>query len=523
MTAAATAHAAAGHASAALARRFEAVIFDWDAIAVPDGGADASRIRAVIERATAHGLELALISRAHIDDIDGQLAARPVGPGGIILALNGGTEVFSVDREGTSLIYRREATAREEAALWRAARLTVDRLADRGLVARIVSEQPNGQLIELIPEQELAARLASGGIAGLAEVAEVSRTAATESGLPAPRITCDVKHVEIGLTDKSDSGTWAMQWLWRRGIAPEQVVAFPGGRADALVALLEDQIARRERGELPIVVEDPEWALTIEGADPPLERVHESLVTLADGRLGTRGTVLGRRAGREPTVLMSGIYARAGAETHLLAAPRWNEIVPEAARSNPGPRVLDLRAGLLHERSGSAEGPIEALLFSSLARPAIPVLRAKGRVPAVRLAKSLEPPSGDAHEEGEHEGVVWMRVMGQPASIAAAAHDQIRGDLEDRVLDRIAAYEASPEGMVDPRLAVDRVRAAMKAGFDALLAEHRRAWAQRWEDADVRIEGDPQLQLAVRFALFHLIGSVPDEGEAAVGARGLSG
>ena len=37
------------------------------------------------------------------------------------------------------------------------------------------------------------------------------------------------------------------------------------------------------------------------------------------------------------------------------------------------------------------------------------------------------------------------------------------------------------------------------------------------------IEGDPELQRAVRFTLFHLMASVADEGEAAVGARGLSG
>jgi trehalose/maltose hydrolase-like predicted phosphorylase len=64
---------------------------------------------------------------------------------------------------------------------------------------------------------------------------------------------------------------------------------------------------------------------------------------------------------------------------------------------------------------------------------------------------------------------------------------------------------------------------ARRLGFDALLSEHRRAWASRWEEADVVIKGDPDLQFAVRFALFHLMASVADEGEAAVGARGLSG
>ena len=49
------------------------------------------------------------------------------------------------------------------------------------------------------------------------------------------------------------------------------------------------------------------------------------------------------------------------------------------------------------------------------------------------------------------------------------------------------------------------------------------AWARRWETADVVVEGDPGLQQALRLTLFHLMASVGDHGEAAVGARGLSG
>ena len=60
-------------------------------------------------------------------------------------------------------------------------------------------------------------------------------------------------------------------------------------------------------------------------------------------------------------------------------------------------------------------------------------------------------------------------------------------------------------------------------GFDALLAEHREAWARRWTDAEVVIEGDPEAELAARFAVFHLLSAAADTGEAAVGARGLTG
>ena len=189
--------------SAALARRFEAIVFDWDGTAVPDRRADATRIRTLVEQACAHGLELAVVSGTHVGNVDGQLAARPAGPGGLVLALNRGSEVFSVDAKGPQLAYRRVATAEEDAALSNAAALTIDRLAARGLNARIVSERLNRRKIDLIPEPEwqdppkariaelLAAvesRLAAAGIAGLPETVEVARAAATEAGLADPRI-----------------------------------------------------------------------------------------------------------------------------------------------------------------------------------------------------------------------------------------------------------------------------------------------------------------------------------------------
>jgi hydroxymethylpyrimidine pyrophosphatase-like HAD family hydrolase len=87
-----------------LARRFEAIVFDWDGTAVPDRRADATRIRHRIEEACAAGLELAIVSGTHVRNVDGQLAARPAGPGGLVLALNRGSEVFRVDREGPQLV-----------------------------------------------------------------------------------------------------------------------------------------------------------------------------------------------------------------------------------------------------------------------------------------------------------------------------------------------------------------------------------------------------------------------------------
>ncbi|HSO99204.1 MAG TPA: glycosyl hydrolase family 65 protein [Solirubrobacteraceae bacterium] len=563
---------------APLARRFEAIVFDWDGTAVPDRRADATRMRHLVEQACAAGIEMVVVSGTHVGNVDGQLAARPNGPGGLVLALNRGSELFRVDRRGPQLVNRRTASAEEDAALSRAAQLTVERLAVRGLVARIVSEGLNRRKIDLIPEPDWAdppkarlgelltaaqARLATAGIAGLSEVVEIACGAATDAGLADPRVTSDAKHVEIGLTDKSDSARCIMGELWRCGIGPVQVLiagdelsplgGLPGSDSNLLVhgatavsvgvepsgvpagviglgggpemfiAIVQDQIARRQRGELPIVELDPAWVLVVDGVDPLLERFHESLFTLSDGVLGTRGSVIAEHPSGDPAVLMSGVYTRTGAEAHLLAAPRWNTITPH----DPAPclvrRILDLHAGVLQQQLQSETGQIDTLLLSSLARPATAALRVKDSSPGKHLSRPLTPPPGPTVEEGQKDGAMWMRVRGRPGSIVAAARDHLTGTVGDRVLDRVAAYESAGRGPADETAALDRLQSAQRLGFDGLLAEHRRVWASRWEDADVIIEGDPELQLAVRLAIFHLLASAPDHGEAAVGARGLSG
>lgn len=566
---------------ARLTRRFEAIVFDWYGTAVPDHTADATRIRRLVEDACAAGLELAIVSGTHMRNVDGQLAARPAGPGALMLAVNRGSEVFRVDRGGPQLVNRRTATAEEDAALSRAAQLTVERLAMRGLDTRIVSEPLNRRKIDLIPEPDWAdppkariselltavqARLAAADIAELTEAVEIARGAATEAGVADPRVTSDAKHIEIGLTDKSDSARWIMRELWRTGIGPGQVliagdqlgplgglpgsdsnllvdashgatavsvgvepsgvpagVVTLGGGPDMFAAILEDQIARRQRGELPFVELDPAWVLAVDGVDPPLERVRESLLTLADGLLGTRGSVIAEQPSADPTVLMSDVYTRTGADAHLLAAPRWNAITLEHPSSRSVRRVLDLHTGVLQQQLRSETGRIDAVLLSSLARPGTAALRVRDRSASMHPSRPLTAPPGPTLEQGQTDGTRWMRARGRPGSIVTAAHDQLSGAVSDRVLDRFAAYEGVVQGTADEGLALDRLRSARGLGFDGLLAEHRRAWGSRWENADVRIDGDPGLQLAVRFAIFHLLASAPDHGEAAVGARGLSG
>src|SRR5450755_5203578 len=94
----------AGALPAPLARRFEAIVFDWDGTAVPDRQSDASEVRGLVERLCAAGVDVAVVSGTHVDNVDGQLRARPDGPGRLLLALNRGSELFEVDAHGPRVV-----------------------------------------------------------------------------------------------------------------------------------------------------------------------------------------------------------------------------------------------------------------------------------------------------------------------------------------------------------------------------------------------------------------------------------
>ena len=94
-------------------------------------------------------------------------------------------------------------------------------------------------------------------------------------------------------------------------------VAAPGGPATFL-ALLADQLDRRRRWDVPLDV-DAEWTIA-STASTRLERVHESLLTLADGRLGTR-----EPASTVPPLPTSsaGVYDGEGPSTELARIRDW--------------------------------------------------------------------------------------------------------------------------------------------------------------------------------------------------------
>ena len=135
---------------------YEALVFDWDGTVVPDRQADAKGARERVEALSDAGVHMFVVSGTHVENVDGQLRARPHGRGHLFFCCNRGSEVFQVTDEGPQLLYRRTASVEEDRALDLAAAQTVDRLRERGLKARIVSNRLNRRKIDLIPEPDWA-------------------------------------------------------------------------------------------------------------------------------------------------------------------------------------------------------------------------------------------------------------------------------------------------------------------------------------------------------------------------------
>jgi trehalose/maltose hydrolase-like predicted phosphorylase len=555
-----------------LDRRFEAVVL-WSGVPA----ISARTAHALVALGEAGAL-VGWLAPAPVDELTERLG--PPAPGAtLLLADSGGTGAVVVDDSGChgvgEPLREGDLEALDEAGAALAAIL-----AGRGLAATARARPPGrpSVSVELVSDtvhqptwSRLKQLLLAHGIPGVPHLADLAVEAARGAGLDEPRVVVEGPRVEISSLDAGDVAFGMLEELWRQGVDPQAVLVVVdglagvphrpapvtdpdvrnatvalvnGGRGSArsgtvvltggaarLRQLLADQLRRRRRRVVPEVATRSGWSLTVEGLDVERERVDESLLTLADGSVGMSGAPLAGDPTRHPWVVAAGVYDGHGPTTHLLTGPvafEFGERDPEA----PLRRVLDLRTGVLHECAGAGTGgAFESVRFASLARPTTAVLRVR-HSGARRAGPPLFPPADDpAYDRGRSGDATWMRVAASGGGIAAAA-TQTRSagrrpagerDAVDKVLDRVAVYRADPDVLPDAPLVVEAVGQAATVGFDRLLAEHRRAWAHRWEDADVIVDGDDELQLGVRFALFHLMASVAGSGEAAVGARGLTG
>jgi hypothetical protein len=228
----------------AVCRPFRIIVCDWDGTAVEDRAQDASEVRAQIDALLRLETWFVVVTGTHLGNIDQQLSAAMHGAykDHLHICTNRGSEVWTWRCQEQSRVFLRSATEAEEIALNRAAE-DVQTWLQEGFNLRVEIEynRLNRRKIDLIPLPEWSdppksrigalraateARLGRAGVSrGLSQVFDYARAAALRAGLTDPRLTSDAKHIEIGLTDKSDSMDWVVRELARpRGIEPPDIL-----------------------------------------------------------------------------------------------------------------------------------------------------------------------------------------------------------------------------------------------------------------------------------------------------------
>jgi alpha,alpha-trehalose phosphorylase len=178
-----------------------------------------------------------------------------------------------------------------------------------------------------------------------------------------------------------------------------------------------------------------------------------------------------------------------------------NEDVP--ARSEDPRAAAMLRAPLVPEFNGIHD--LRAVLVH------------RTRASALRMAAGMD------HEIEGPEGTVTENEsfddIGRVTVSAEVGHG------ETLTLTKYLAYGwSSQRSMVSIRDQADAaLSSARRTGFDGLLADQREYLDDFWERADVEIDGDDELQQAVRFALFHTLQSAARAEKRAIAAKGLTG
>ena len=216
-------------------------------------------------------------------------------------------------------------------------------------------------------------RLRTAGFDGLQGVRALARELAREAGLAHPTVTSDVRHVDIGLTGKSDAmravtrglvlgrgreprdllvlgdtfgavadgeGTDSPMLIpeLRRAVyvsvgrepagVPPQVL-HAGGGPIAFLDILHDQLTMREIvavRSFPEPTDDPAWRFEVKGFDPFREREVETWLTVANGETGTRGALEEGSAISTPATFVAGVFGDGTGDPAFrqpVPAPDW--------------------------------------------------------------------------------------------------------------------------------------------------------------------------------------------------------
>jgi alpha,alpha-trehalose phosphorylase len=243
---------------------------------------------------------------------------------------------------------------------------------------------------------------------------------------------------------------------------------------------------------------------------------HERVLDFRDGVL-RRNVCWTSPAGR--TVNVSSIRMVSFTQRAIAAICYEVEPVDEAVRI-----VLQSELVTNEEIPSQDRDPRSAAALASpleseehLARDSIGLLIHQTRASGLRIGAAM-----DHHIEGLDDVSITSESLPDVARITYAAK------LKPGQRLRLVKFIAYGWSSIRSRPAIhDQILAALttarSTGWEGLLAEQRAYLDDFWKHADVEIDGDPQIQRAVRFGLFHVLQAGARAERRPIPAKGLTG
>lgn len=306
----------------------------------------------------------------------------------------------------------------------------------------------------------------------------------------------------------------------------------------------------QERSVLPATpTDDPGWIIVEPGFTLAREHEVESLFAVGNGYVGSRGSLAEGSALSAPATFVAGVFDSAPTSLPALTPTAdWTRLSVTVdgypLRLDRGynlshRRVLDMRQGILwrewrHQDEAGRITQLRMLRAVSLADRHL-MVQCVAITPenfSTRIVVDAALTGPLVQITGSSTTVVMAvahRVTTSTDSCAPSLElIQGRQGLDVKAgetyrLDQIVALHTSRD-TVDPReTARTHAEHAIENVAD-IIGGHRDAWLARWQACDLRIEGDPAAQRALRFAIYHLLSVAnPQDDHVSIGARGLSG
>ncbi len=294
--------------------------------------------------------------------------------------------------------------------------------------------------------------------------------------------------------------------------------------------------------------EDADWLIVEDGFVPTREHEIESIFAVSNGHLGSRASLAEGGPMSAPATFVAGLFDTGPRAILTLAPlPDWSHVAPviegapmslRSGKLIAQRRMLDMRQGMIW-RDWRHEDPAGRVTRFQACRLASGDDR---RLLLQSLALTAENYAGDIHFESGLDGSAEVRAgAGGLAVVSTAtlsagapglpAQSLSLGDLTVQAqlgqtcrIDRFAAVGVSRRDPQPGAVAETHVAAACAHGMSDLIARHGAAWSARWDASDVRVDGDPEAQRALRFAAYHLISAAdPTDERVSIGARALTG